>query len=741
MIRIYKAHINEQTKEIQTIKEHAVGTAQLAQSYGIPALSGVLYQMGLLHDCGKYQASWQRRIDGENIQVEHSICGAKEAWNLYDKNLLAYLMAYCIAGHHGGLPDGGSILDNSGTMTLNGRLHKENEDYSAYKKEIEIEKLDAASYINFLISHCDKNLPKIVDQFAFWTRYAYSCLVDADWNDTAHFCGEEEYRGLHADFEKALHLVEHKFQSFICETELQKSRAAIQAQVFRKIDDDAEVYLMNMPTGSGKTLCSVKAALERAIKKQKKRIIYIFPFNAIIDQSVQVFTDIFGNSLEILRHQSTFSYEENEDLEEDYRRVAKHAVENWDAPFIVTTAVQFFESVNSNRRGKLRKMHNMADSILIFDEAHLMPRNYLQPCLQAVSYITKYLNSEAMFLTATMPDFEKLFSLYAMKENKICNLIEDKSLFGKFRKCTYQYEKYLSAEGLLKSIQKEASILVIVNKKKTARELYEMEKGNKYHLSTYMTAWDRENCINRIKKELLQLEKDFPNGEAVPENRKIRVFATSLVEAGVDFDFMTVYRELTGLDSILQAGGRCNREGKRKDAVVHIFKYEELSGRSAPEPDERSSLTLGLLDEYEDISCTESILEYYNRYYYVHSEDIQKYAMHRFAEDTLGSMDFRSIPFREYAEQFKIVESENTVSVVVPQDETCRQIMESIKRTGKGNVRAVQRYVCSVSRKEFEDLYKQHVVEDFGIGIWFLTNTDYYNRETGITFEAKDYIL
>ena len=195
MIRIYKAHINEQTKEIQTIKEHAVGTAQLAQSYGIPALSGMLYQMGLLHDCGKYQSSWQRRIDGENIQVEHSICGAKEAWNLYDKNLLAYLMAYCIAGHHGGLPDGGSILDNSGTVTLNGRLHKENEDYSAYKKEIEIEKLDAASYINFLISHCDKNLPKIVDQFAFWTRYAYSCLVDADWNDTAHFCGEEEYRG------------------------------------------------------------------------------------------------------------------------------------------------------------------------------------------------------------------------------------------------------------------------------------------------------------------------------------------------------------------------------------------------------------------------------------------------------------------------------------------------------------------------------------------------------------------
>ena len=138
----------------------------------------------------------------------------------------------------------------------------------------------------------------------------------------------------------------------------------------------------------------------------------MIPYNSIIDQTAGVFEKLFENNLEILRHQSTFSYDEKMDLNEDYREAAKIAVENWDAPFIITTAVQFFESIYSNKRGKLRKLHNMADSILIFDEAHMMPKNYLQPCLQGIAYITKYLNSEAVFLTATMPDFEKLLELY-----------------------------------------------------------------------------------------------------------------------------------------------------------------------------------------------------------------------------------------------------------------------------------------------------------------------------------------
>lgn len=196
---------------------------------------------------------------------------------------------------------------------------------------------------------------------------------------------------------------------------------------------NAEIYLLNMPTGSGKTLASVKIALERAIASGKKRIIYIIPYNSIIDQTANVFDELFQGTAQILRHQSTFSYEDDENISEDYREAAKCAAENWNAPFIITTAVQFFESVYANRRGKLRKMHNMADSVLIFDEAHLMPQNYLQPCLQAVAYITRYLKSEAVFLTATMPDFVKLLQQYALPDSKVENLIQDTSLFIEFQ--------------------------------------------------------------------------------------------------------------------------------------------------------------------------------------------------------------------------------------------------------------------------------------------------------------------
>lgn len=731
---IYKAHINEKTRAVQTIKEHAEGTAELAAAFAIPKLKELSYQCGMLHDIGKVSDKFQRRIDGANIRVEHSACGAIEAKKLHP-NAIGLLMAYCIAGHHSGLPDGGSIGDRSDGATLQARLHREYEDYSAYRDEILPGTLDDAGLISFLIQHCGNSIDKVVDQFAFWVRYVYSCLVDADWIDTSTFCEGEAPEGLHADFRKALALADQKLGSFVCKTNLQKSRAELQEQVFRRIGTDAEIYLMNMPTGSGKTLCSVKAALERVLKGEKKRIIYICPFNAIIDQTAQEFTDLFGDSVEILRHQSTFSYEDEEDLDEDYRKSVRHAVENWDAQFIITTAVQFFESINGNRRGKLRKMHHVADAVLVFDEAHLMPRKYLQPCLQAVAYITKYLNSEAMFLTATMPDFERLIRRYAMEDSRIYNLVEDKSLFGNFQKCRFCYEGKMPGEQVLRMAEPFASALVVVNRKATTRELYRMAAGKKYHLSTYMTALDRERIIAEVRDALRKLEEDFPDGAEVPEERRIIVFSTSLVEAGVDLDFATVFREMPGLDSILQAGGRCNREGKRTGAEVHIFEYDREDGTILPDRDERAGLTRGLLEEFEDISCPESIRTYYDRLYFINEQEIQQYAMHKFCRD------INSIPFREYAERFRIVDAENTVSVVVPQDDKCKQIVELMRTGGKANARQMQKYTCTVGRKEFDDLYRQGAVCDYGTSIWCLTNTDYYDRELGIYFEGKDYIL
>lgn len=733
MKKEYIAHINEYTDAIQTVQQHSFQTAVLCREYAIPAFKDFLYVVGLLHDIGKYMDEFQKRIRGAQIRVEHSMCGAIAAGDLFP-NVMGLMMQFCIAGHHSGLPDAGLPKDAAELGTLYGRLGREFSDYSEYKRELEIPSVDFGAWAEFVAGDCRKDQELQIDKFAFLTRYAFSCLVDADSTDTADFCREEERpRALRSDFQVCLDRVNARLSAFVCRTNLQKARSALQAQAFRNADRDAEIYLLNMPTGSGKTLASVKIALERALAEKKKRIIYVIPYNSIIDQTVDVFEGLFGGELEILRHQSTFSYEDAEDQDEDYRKAATLAAENWDAPFIVTTAVQFFESVYANKRGKLRKLHNMADSILVFDEAHLMPQNYLQPCLQSIAFITRYLDSEAIFLTATMPDFENLIHKYALPDSKIFNLIQDTSLFGEFQKCRYEYIGEVEADALLEKSSQSPSSLVIVNSKKAARQLFcECSTGKKYHLSTYMTPYDRKRILQEIREELNRLEKDYPTYEDVPKERRITIIATSLIEAGVDLDVYTVFRERSGLDSILQAGGRCNREGRRAIADVFVFDFADHTRRTAIE--EKGNLAKGLLGKYEDISKPLCIAEYYDTLYFMKQEEIQKNAMHEICTN------IKRLPFKEYAEKFELIDSK-TVSVVVVRDEKSRELAEHLRYTKSVNTRMLQNYVCTIYQKELEDLIKQHAVEDYGTGVYCLTNLDYYDEQIGILFEARDYFL
>ena len=733
LLQKYIAHKNEKTGLVQTVKEHGESTADLCRKYAVPEWKEFLYASGLLHDVGKFQISFVKRIHGENIKVEHSTCGAIAAKENYGHGAMALMMQYCIAGHHSGIPDGGFPGDEADKSTLCGRMKRKFEDFSIYKKELDIPKLDENTWLQYLIRDCNNDMESLIDKFAFFTRYVFSCLVDADSIDTANFCREEELpRKLKGDFQLCLDKVNKKFDTFVCETDLQKTRALLQKQAFQKMQKNAEIYLLNMPTGSGKTLASVKIALERALLKGKKRIIYVIPYTSIIDQTAKTFADLFGNDMEILRHQSSFSYEDEENGSEDYREASKSAIENWDAPFIITTAVQFFESVYSNKRGKLRKVHNLANSVIIFDEAHLMPQDYLQPCLQSVAYITKYLKSEAIFLTATMPDFEKLMKKYALPNSKISNLIDDTSMFTKFQKCRYKYVGEVAIADLIRSSSQYPSSVIVVNRKKDARKLYQECNGKKYHLSTYMTSYDRKKNLAEIKEELIRLEKDYPNFEDVPNDRKIIIISTSLIEAGVDLDVYTVFRERAGLDNILQAGGRCNREGKRKSADVYIFDLEDNMGNSAIS--ERASLTKGLLEKYEDISNIECINEYYSRLFFMQKDTIQKNTIHQECTDIF------SIPFKSYAEKFEIIDS-RTISLVVPRDDLSKKIVKSMEKEKKGDPRALQNYVCSLQQSELEDLLQQHVVDDFDTGIFCLINMDYYNENIGVLFEAPDYII
>ena len=727
---MYKAHINEITKEVQTVKEHSENTAKLCQKYSIPEMQKVTYAIGLLHDIGKYQKSFQERINGKNIRVEHSMCGAIAATQKY-KSSLGLLMQYCIAGHHSGIPDGGFATDSEDQSTLAGRLKRNFEDFSSYKNELDLPDINLKEFADYIMKDCiDQNI--LIDKFAFMTRYCFSCLVDADSVDTAGFCNHIEQKSMRSDFTECLKKLDEVLEGFVCSTKLQKCRSKLQKQVYSHTGDKADIYIMDMPTGSGKTLCSMKFALERAIKENKKRIIYIIPYNSIIEQTADVFESIFGNSADILRHQSTFSVEDDYKGDESDKQIAKLATENWDAQIIITTAVQFFESIYSNKRGKLRKLHNMADSILVFDEVHTMPLGYLQPCLEGISFIVRYLKSEAVFLTATMPDFAKWIRKYVMPNISFQELIENKDSFSIFQKCSYHYLNDISRNSLLDMAEKFPSSLVIVNKRRTAKEFYQNCTGKKYHLSTYMTAYDRMRVIEEIKYELRCLEDEFDSWEDVPEERRIIVISTSLIEAGVDLDFFAVFREISGLEHILQSGGRCNREGKRKNGNVYIFELEEERGK--PQKDISTEITRGILADYKEISDLEAVNDYYEKVFSVIGEGLKKNAMYKYTNKIW------SLPFDEYARNFRMIDSE-TISVVVPCDSYSRALIEEVRQNGYGNIRKLQKYSFSIYPYEFEILRKLGVVEDYGSGIWCLTNEDYYDKDTGVLFDSPDYFL
>lgn len=724
---IFIAHLNEEGKE-QKLVEHLVNVANLCSNVVIDELKPYAYIIGLLHDIGKYSNAFQRRIRGDDIAVEHSISGAKEVINIYNKNLVSYLMSYCIAGHHTGLPDGGSKSDLEEEGTLSGRLKRDVEDFSSYKNELIIKKIDTNSFIEFFINKLEgrNDNYEFIEKYAFLVRYLFSCLTDADFIDTERFCNYVD-REIEVNFPKGLVKINNEISSKKCETKVQKSRGLLQSQAFSKVNEKADIYLLNMPTGSGKTFCSMKFALERLIRTKKKRIIYVIPYTSIIEQTAETFEKIFGNDIPILQHHSNYFYDGDltESDEQTTKNKLKKATENWDAPLIITTNIQFFQSIYHYKGSKLRKLHNMADSIIVFDEIHLMPVDFLQPCLRAIGYITNLLNSEALFLTATMPNYKKLFDKY-IPNAKVVDLVEDKSLFPEFNTSIYKYLGKCSLDSIIERASQYKSSLIIVNNRNVAKEMYSRCMGNKYHLSTYMTNIDRSIVIKKIRNDL---EKGI----------KITVISTSLIEAGVDLDFESVFRELAGLDSIIQSGGRCNREGESDKGYVYIFEREDSSKRQS-DLSLRSNVTRSIIkDNMNDngeinISSSACIESYYEQIYEFNSKAIR--------DNSIANMcnHPENIPFRTYAEKFNMIDSD-TIAIVIDRDEESQKLIQDMKYGSKSAKRKLQKYTATVYVWEFEKLYEKGVLDDYDTGVFCLTNTNYYKCDVGLQIDYEENLI
>lgn len=714
----YYAHTREDGEK-QLLKTHLENVAKLASSFAFGSLKRSAELAGILHDIGKYQPSFQKKLEGQKISIEHSACGAYEIKKQM-RNPMGALLEFIISGHHSGLPDFGAAGDDADGNTLCAKLHekREREDYSAFQNEITSLPLKESEeeIIKFVSEGCS-SVEELSDRFEFLTRYLYSCLVDADFLDTEEFCQGKRQKVREADFEECLTLLTKKLSSFRASTALQKARNSLQAQALTNVEKSSPLYLLNIPTGSGKTICSMNLALKIANREGKKRIIYVIPYTSIIEQTAEVFESLFPNA-KILQHHSDYVFEEKTKNASKDEPSMQKAAENWDASIIITTNVQFFESIYDNHSSRLRKFHNMADSVIVFDEIHTLPIDLFVPCMKAVEQLTTRYQAKAIFLTATMPDFASLVEKYVGRKWEMVPLVPIKEDFVYFEKCKYEW---LEGE-LLSDLNVEKNNLLIFNKRKTAEKYYREYEGKKYYLSTYLTPVDRSKKIAEIK-EILAEGKE-----------KIAVFSTSLIEAGVDVDFDVVYRELNGIDSILQSGGRCNREGKRskEESLVKLF---ETEGNLSREMQKKANIAKGCIKTFgvNNIASEECIRAYFDELY--------AYFLKRSDKKTGESVtneNFYQIKFATKADNFNLIDS-TTVSVAIPCEEIAGEI-EKLKLLGFADRRLIRKYSASVNYKECEKLMASGVVS-LVEGCYLLTNPTSYSSETGLSSQLieEDY--
>ena len=701
---MYYAHIREDGKK-QTVEEHQYGTAErcaaFAAAFGEEKRGRML---GYAHDIGKCSEEFQNRLLG-GAKVDHATAGALECAKIRED-----LAACCVVGHHGGLPDFGNVkVDYPGAPTCIGRLKR------GLRGGIPTYhwagKLPAPG-----------QLPVFEDRFtqSLWARMLYSCLVDADYLDTETFMWDESrnrggYDSLPVLLEKLHAYIEPWFPG---DTKLNRNRCEILKQCLEAAVQPRGVYSLTVPTGGGKTVTSLAFALKHAVENGLNRVIYVIPYTSIIEQNAAVFRRILGEN-NVVEHHSGICLDDGEETNRDnlFRRLA---AENWDAPVIVTTAVQFFESLYSNRPSQCRKLHNIANSVIIFDEAQMLPTCHLKPCVGAIANISAHFRSTVVLCTATQPALSDLFSQFCPKLQirELCPEVAE--AFRRFRRVTYRDGGVLSDEVLVEELGRQDQVLCIVNTRKAAQRIFDLlPREGSYHLSTLMYPSHRKNVLDTIRQRL-------------KEGLPCRVVSTSLIEAGVDVDFPAVYRELAGLDSVAQAAGRCNREGRRSadSSVVTFFRGEH------PAPIlQRINICAAqeALRGCSDPGDPETMQRYFRVLRSLIGEQMDKSdTVRRLREGLHGCL----FPFETVAKDFHFIDQAAS-TVYIPIGEgaaVCRRLLDGT--ASREDYRRAGQYSVSVYAGHFRGLLDAGDAQQFTDTSAVLTNLSLYDTETGLSLKA-----
>ena len=720
------AHVTKEGR-VHTLGEHLSETARRAADFASVFGFREWGRLGgLWHDLGKYAQAFQKKLraaagDEAHLEartrVDHSTAGGLYAVQRFGK--VGRLLAYIVAGHHAGLPDWEA--DRTGGAALSHRLlHKE--------------LLEAVLTENIPAETLEQRLPvekPIGRDPAFWLRMLFSCVVDADFLDTEEFFEPEKAnrRGgfpalseLLASF--AAYMADKQAEVRERDTAVNRIRAGILARCVEKAKEPPGVYSLTVPTGGGKTLSSMAFALHHAGVHGQRRVIHVIPYTSIIEQTADQFRRIFGDA--VVEHHSNF----DEGGVERETPSSRLACENWDAPVIVTTNVQFFESLFACRTSRCRKLHNIAGSVVVLDEAQLLPAEFLGPILKALNELRKHYGVTALLCTATQPALGPHKSAgFAFEGLEGINEIMDDpvGLYNSLRRVEVKLPENIHEprtwEDLADELSRLPSVLCIVNRRDDCRLLWSLMPEGTFHLSALMCGAHRSRRIAEIKARL---------AAGLPT----RVISTQLVEAGVDLDFPAVHRAVAGLDSIAQAAGRCNREGLLEKGILTVFTPPSCP----PIGILRQAAEIGtqlLTEAVDDPLAPQRFTEFFRRLYWLQGEErLDKEGIQRDLIDTTQTCRFS---FRSAASNFKLIDDTLQAPVIVTYDEEGAKLVDLLSRKGPERwlLRKLQRYVVNLPRYLHKRLCAEGGIREIHAGIFTQGHPALYDDNVGFCPEKS----
>ena len=727
-VKRYLAHVRQDKHGsfvIHNLEEHLRAVANLAGEFASTFGHSDWGRLaGLWHDLGKYSVAFQgyiargsgfdpeAHIEGGMGRVNHSSAGALHAVEKLGGK--GRLLAYLIAGHHAGLPDWHS--DEHALSSLSQRLEDGQHLQAISDVAVPTDVLHPA------ITPATKPLGGEAG-LALWLRMLFSCLVDGDFLDTEKFMDGEkaQSRETFSSMEVLLGKFDEHMTKLTAEarpTPVNRVRAEVLHQCRERASDTPGLFSLTVPTGGGKTLSSLAFALAHAVGCNKRRIIYVIPYTSILEQTAGIFRDIFGDN--VVEHHS------NLDPEKETAK-SRLATENWDASIIVTTNVQFFESLFAARTSSCRKLHNIVNSVVVLDEAQLLNPEFLQPILETINLLAQHYGVTFVLSTATQPalNSRKGFGWTFRGLDGVREIMTDPdALYRDLTRVKIEMPLDFHArrgwEGIATELIPHESVLAVVNTRRDCRELHRLMPEGTIHLSAAMCGEHRSQVIAGIRE---RLEKKIST----------RVVSTQLVEAGVDIDFPVVYRALSGLDSIAQAAGRCNREGKLDHGKVVVFVPPKSSPPGTLRHAEQTTVSL-LSGSTSDPMARELFTRYFE-HFYVKADSLDKHGI----QDLLTT-DARElkIQFRTAAEKFQLIDDVESQAILVWYGES-QVLIGKLKKDEPKRwlMRKLQRYSVNLPRRVVDKLIQSGEVQEVWPGIFAQAVSTLYDDKVGVTLSNE----